>query len=256
MVHPEPEDATPPAAGPSEPGSSLEELSERFMTLVTGPDPFAATDVGLDVVDRFGTDVAPPNVLATLASLLVNRNRPGDCERAVQCSRAVLADLPPHMARSRHNMQYDLAMALARMARPDAIEEALDVVGAMAAGGEAAKEMRIEVLECVHNTLRSPGVIQRPDDAESAVVKEKTCRALVDLDPGRARNNWNLGAVLCSAGKLEEGLPLYEKALELADEPERQGGLNAEDRGKLVKDIETAKKQLSGELPRDGTIIR
>jgi len=237
---------------------SRDELARLFQETVQGADPFAAVDFGLEMAERFGADgeLDTGGCMATLASLLLNREQPGDVARAAETSRAVLANLPAEMESSRYRVQYDLGVALTKIEEHGSstlLEEALTVVDAMGGAGNDADraELQVEVLEGVYNAL-----VRSPQHAPVHALTERTCRTLVQLAPGDAKNNMNLGAILCVVGKVEDGLLSYRAALELMDKPAGRGGLTTADKAKLGAAMETAQKQMTGELPREGLLIR
>eukprot|EP00756_Hemistasia_phaeocysticola_P049462 Hpha_TRINITY_DN23941_c0_g1::TRINITY_DN23941_c0_g1_i1::g.137737::m.137737 len=237
----------------------------KFISALQAGNTAAAIEVGITVLDRnagvFGHDaVTNCGMQATLASLLVNRGEAGDFARAALLTRGVLANLPPPMAGARHRLQYDLGMALVKLAGedgPDAPEfedtlrEAFKVSKAISpAASPEAQELKAEVLSSLYMAMSPVGrAVSVASINKHIELQEEVCRELVKWDTSnQALAKYNLGAVLCRRGELEEGSGLYESALKLV-----KG--NKALKTQIERDLGVAKEQLKGRLPKKGVLV-
>jgi len=206
-------------------------------------------------------DPEKPPLLCQLANLLINRRKPGDCERAAGMIRTALANLPEKMKPHTQRLRYDLASALLGISEdcdstadveaalvkhaPEAIAlaEAMDPTDVIANERIDARELKDACFNnlCIplmkaHGRRHTPAIFE---------LYETAVKAAIAFEP-TAQHVSNYGAALCRAGKFEEGIAQYEKSLTM------EFGPYVNLRANVERWLDGARRQLAGTAPKDG----
>ena len=94
---------------------------------------------------------------------------------------------------------------------------------------------------------------KKQNDARFAELRIEICEALCECEwegaKVRTQSRFNLGAALCSAGRLREGRECYARALEMS------GASEPSLRSEIESALRTAEAQIAGELPSGDAVL-